>query len=107
MDLAPTGFMLIQRQVFLKMIEAYPQSKITKMLDIKPNVLEWMYDFFPVYVDDGVLLSEDYGFCRRWRALGRRVWADPDVELYHIGRKAYYGRLRDLMQPVPSVPAAA
>ena len=48
-DLSATGFMLIWREVFLKMIEAYPQSRIKIMANVEPHILAWIHDFFPCF----------------------------------------------------------
>ena len=46
----------------------------------------------PIEVDEnGDLLSEDWGFCRRWRQIGGKVWADPSIKLVHYGEHAYRG----------------
>ena len=59
---------------------------------------QFLYDFFGMFVWDGVLLNEDVAFCRRWRDLGGQIWCDPDIDLHHHGSKVYTGRLRDTMQ---------
>lgn len=43
--------------------------------------------------DGGIYYSEDYTFCRRWRALGEKVWIDPQLTLHHTGEKMYSGKL--------------
>jgi hypothetical protein len=41
--------------------------------------------------DTGDYLSEDYTFCRRWRALGGEVWLDTRSKLMHIGPREFAG----------------
>jgi hypothetical protein len=36
-------------------------------------------------------LSEDYAFCRRWRALGGEIWVDLRARLEHVGTHRYRG----------------
>ena len=36
-------------------------------------------------------MPEGGGFCRRWRQLGGKVWADPGIQLAHYGAYAYTG----------------
>lgn len=47
----------------------------------------------PSYVDrdDGTRVAEgeDFALCRRWRALGGRIYTDPRIELRHIGESYY------------------
>ncbi len=88
---APTGFLCLKREVFTRLIEAYPENKITAMQGQDGKVLDCLYDFFPARLDDGILWSEDYGFCRLWRAIGGEVWMDPAIKLRHHGHKAYDG----------------
>lgn len=89
---AGTGFMLIRREVFVKLIEAYPDLKYnddTGSLDEKER--EFSYAFFNSYVDPikHRFLSEDYGFCRYWQEIGGKVWTDPGIEMLHLGRFRY------------------
>jgi hypothetical protein len=36
-------------------------------------------------------LSEDWAFCHRWRALGKKVWVDKSVILDHQGTYLFQG----------------
>ena len=83
-DYAGTGFMMIKRQVFEMMEEAYPQTRVEN--DIGPY-----FCHFQVPVHDGVELSEDYDFCRKWRELGGEIWCDPGVRLIHYGLYGFNG----------------
>lgn len=42
--------------------------------------------------DGSTYFSEDYTFCRRWRALGEKVWIDPQLTLHHTGEKTFSGK---------------
>jgi len=100
---AGTGFMLIKREVFLKLIEAYPELKYNDDTGVlKGDERNWSYAFFNSYVDDvsGRFLSEDYGFGRYWQKIGGEVWVDPAIELTHLGRFPYQGRMLDYIQKV-------
>jgi hypothetical protein len=67
-DQAPTGFMCIARRV----LETMPGP-----------------DWFDTLRVAGELLSEDYAFCHRWRALGGQVFVDTRSELSHQGAKVW------------------
>jgi hypothetical protein len=41
--------------------------------------------------DGGDYLSEDYTFCRRWRAIGGEVWLDTRSKLMHVGPREFVG----------------
>lgn len=87
------GFMAIARRVFEVMAEHYPQLRY---VDISPGANPaWnRYRFFDVGTDadTGAYLSEDFAFCRRWRAIGGEVWVDTQSDLAHTGSKTYRGR---------------
>lgn len=89
---AGTGFMLIKREVFIKLIEAYPDLKYNDDTGgLTAEEMNWTYAFFNSYVDPVKhrFLSEDYGFCRYWQEIGGKVWTDPSIEMIHLGRLRY------------------
>jgi hypothetical protein len=92
---AGTGFQLIKRSVFEKMIKAYPETKY-KALHAFPRPSQpsdHLYALFDCMIDpeSGVYLSEDYAFCRRWRAIGGEIWLDLNSQLNHSGSYTYRG----------------
>ena len=92
---AGTGFQLIKRGVFERMIQAYPEMKF-KTLHAFPRVSapsDNLYALFDCMIDPdtGVYLSEDYAFCRRWRAIGGEIWLDLSSQLTHSGSYSYHG----------------
>lgn len=111
---AGTGFMMFSRNVGEKLIEAHPElksefmmfrgSKLSEEEQQRSDCLqEYYYNvFFPMMQDRGDTyphhVTEDYAFCERWRDLGGKIWADPDVALEHIGNKVYRGRLADFIK---------
>lgn len=96
---AGTGFMLIKREVFEQMFAQYPELKYnddTGLLNEEER--KYSYALFNSYVDeDGRFLSEDYGFGRYWQKMGGKVWTDPSIELSHMGRLKYTGKLIDFL----------
>jgi hypothetical protein len=97
---APTGFMVIKRGVFDKLIAAYPNLRYTP--DGPPDNpkahLHWLFFDCMVDTDSGRYLSEDFAFCRRWRDIGGKVWADMHCDLTHLGQHNFRGTLaRSLM----------
>lgn len=92
---AGTGFQLIKRAVFERMIQAYPETKY-KALHAFPRPSQpsdHLYALFDCMIDpeSGVYLSEDYAFCRRWRAIGGEIWLDLNSKLNHTGSYTYRG----------------
>jgi len=95
-----TGFMLIQRSVFEKFTEAYPQSrylpdhKHSEYFNGTREISAW----FDCTIDPDTrrYLSEDYNFCHMIRAIGLKVWACPWINLTHIGTFGFQGNLSAL-----------
>jgi hypothetical protein len=89
------------------MAEAYPETKYrisTQETTDEDN--RWMYNFFDVFVEDGILWSEDYGFSRRWRALGGEIWMDPQIGLNHVGQHVFEGKPQQIYRQLPSARSA-
>jgi len=85
-----TGFMLIARAVFERMIETYG-AEIGFIAD---EAKRQEYDFWSVGVhkfSDGTrrYLSEDWFFCQRWRDIGGRIWGDTKIVAKHVGQAVY------------------
>jgi len=96
---APTGCMLIKRQVFDKMIEKYPHLEINQ-----PNILNGeetktsnMYNFFDTFHDleSKKYYGEDFGFCQKWRDIGGKCYCYINRFITHVGEYQYSGRFRD------------
>ncbi len=92
---AGTGFQLIRRRVFERMITAHPELRFTSVHaragSLPPSAN--LYALFDPIIDPetGAYLSEDYSFCRRWRALGEEIWLDLRSRLTHVGPDAFAG----------------
>jgi len=99
---AGTGFMLIQRSVIEKMIREYPHLKFKDDTgSLSKEEKKWTYAFFNSYVDsDGRFLSEDYGFCRYWQDIDGDVWVDPSIDMLHLGRMKFEGRMMDFLETI-------
>ena len=97
-----TGFMLVQRDVFTKMQEAYP------MIRYRPDHVgqanfdgsRYIHAFFDTVIDtkDSITgggsdryLSEDYMFCQMWRKIGGSIWLCPWMKTDHIGTYHFKG----------------
>lgn len=102
-----TGFMLIKRQVFEKLMPTTPIYK-NDVLDLSGSIEggEEIHEFFKTSIDPETqrLLSEDYHFCREWRQAGGKVYAAPWVTLSHFGSYLFNGHFSQ--QAVPPQEAA-
>lgn len=83
-----TGMMLIKRCVLEEMAEAYPND--TYVI----NDIRYMKYFDCAIIDDQYY-SEDYYFCHRWRAMGKKVYAAYWTKCTHWGLFGYKGDVED------------
>jgi glycosyltransferase involved in cell wall biosynthesis len=88
-DGVPGGFMRLKRSVIEKMIEAYPETKVTYRKG-SPQAKD-VYLLFENMVVDGEPLGEDYAFCERWRRIGGKIFVDPGLPFAHFGRGEWRG----------------
>lgn len=93
-----TGFLAIKRHVLERMIEAFPRSRYrAPQWNGEADRPQWHHNLFDCWIDPTTedLLSEDYAFCARWRAMGGEVWADPYIKLQHHGTACFVGNPMD------------
>ena len=80
-----TGFLLIKRSVFETMIDN-GATKYNDDIGLGSEFDDYQYDFFNCTIDSsGRYLTEDWSFCRKWRELGGKIWADLSIDLGHVG----------------------
>ena len=77
-----TGILLVQRNVFEKMREKFPND-IYNAMDIT------YFRYFDTELKDGIYLSEDYWFCERWRQLEGKIYIYTKFKCRHWGTYAY------------------
>ena len=86
-----TGLMFITRKVFDEMTpncDTYAYSGSDGFMNLDDKVIE----YFKTEIDEiGVLLSEDFYFCRQWQKLGGDVYAAPWVRITHAGEYEFTG----------------
>ena len=104
-----TGFMMIKREVFNKMEEAYP------MIRYKPDHVgqanfdgsRYIHAFFDTVIDtkDSITgggsdryLSEDYMFCQMFRKIGGQIYLCPWMRTEHIGTYHFKGDMPTIAQ---------
>ena len=97
-----TGFMMIKREVFDKMKEAYPEIKYKPDHVGQANFdgTRYIHAYFDTVIDtkDSITgggsdryLSEDYMFCQMWRKLGGQIFLCPWMRTAHIGTYHFQG----------------
>ena len=96
---SPTGCMLIKREVFNKMIKAYPEKSIVQKTVINGKYVDrpHMWNFFDTLHDpeEKTYLGEDFAFCKLWKDLGGKCYALVDAPIVHVGEHTYEGRFSD------------
>ena len=84
-----TGFMMIGRQVFAKLVEHPATIPFINDIGLDPALNKDMKTFFDTDVREGRYYSEDWTFCENWRDLGGKVWVDKRIMLKHTGHYTY------------------
>lgn len=103
-DTMGTGFMMFKRHVYEKLIEAHPETKYVDDVGLGKQFEPFMYSIFDTEIDErGHYLSEDWTFCRRWSALGGKIYAHSKVLLNHSGHYEFAGDLDVLIGKKPPV----
>ena len=86
-DSLPTGFLRIGRTV-LETLASEATTFLPKSDSRSPLPL-----IFERTVHNGVRWGGDYTFCRKWRQMGGRIYAAPEIWLEHTGEHAWQGSL--------------
>jgi len=102
-----TGFMLIKRCVFEKMMVVYPDMKFRPdfigQSDFNPD--RFIHIFFDTMVDTADsatgggtnrYLSEDYSFCQLARKAGFKIHLCPWMKTQHVGTYAFTGNMQTI-----------
>jgi hypothetical protein len=90
---AGTGFLLVSRTAVDRMIAAYPDTRCRHGHVLGSVAAQEVHALFDCFIDPETrfYLSEDYGFCSRWRALGGEIWLDTRALLTHCGMSEFHG----------------
>ena len=90
---SPTGFMMIKRSVFEKMIDKSPDFEIVQdnVINGKNERVEHFYNFFDTLHDPKTktYLGEDFAFCKRWRDIGGKCYCLVNDYITHVGEHQY------------------
>ena len=92
--------MLVKREVLENMIAAHPELHYQDNIGLDPKYDPFKYALFDTEIDPDTkeYLSEDYLFCKRWRAMGGKIFADLSITLTHMGYHSFRGDAT-LLQP--------
>jgi hypothetical protein len=88
------GFMLLKRRVIERMIAAYPETRYANV-HAYSNAAKSLdnYALFDCMIDKETkaYVSEDFGFCQKWRDIGGKIWLDTEGKLTHVGAYNFQG----------------
>lgn len=95
-----TGFMMIQKRVFKKFVEKFPE-KLYKPDHVRTEHFDGsrkICAFFDCVIDpvSKRYLSEDYYFCQKIQELEMKTWLCPWIQLQHVGSYTFGGSLAAL-----------
>ena len=82
-EAVPTGFLRIRRHVLEALAEKAPKF-MSKSGTVMPLIFERTLEGQTRY-------GGDITFCRKWRAMGGKIWLDPEIEMEHGPDTCSYG----------------
>jgi len=99
-----TGFMMIKREVFLRLAEAYPELGYDYAYTNDDHINN--VAFFETAIDPETrdYLPEDYAFCKRWTDIGGEIYADVHSVFTHVGTHEYTGNFTAFLTHLGSSP---
>lgn len=104
-----TGFMMIQRRVFERFIETYPNawyvSDGRERSDKQPGKIPHCFENH--IEPNHRYLTEDFNFCRMVRSMGMKVWVAPWLQLNHLGFYKFLGNPQAICTPAAIAADAA
>lgn len=97
-EYAATGFLLIKKHVFEKILKDNPN--ISYRNEVQGYGMTEFFEFFPVGIDPDTrqYLSEDYYFSKLARKSNFDIWCDGKSKLNHIGSHKHVGDLHKYLQ---------
>lgn len=92
---AGTGFMMLHRSVFEKMLPYVKEYRVSTIKNPDGTLPNKVKEFFALDIvgEDDYFLSEDYFFCNLWKKIGGKVYVDLDISLSHFGSYEYKGNV--------------
>ncbi len=102
------GFLMIKRQAIEQMVTAYPEARYKNVHAFSNAKGDEYYALFECLIDPETktYISEDFGFCQKWRNLGGKIWLDTESRLTHIGSFSFVGAPQPRYQMMPQAAAS-
>ena len=103
-EAGPAGLMLIDRNVFEKIIKNRPDLKIknraNEALVQTDKSHSFYYNFFDFAFEEGYTWGEDVSFCKLARKEGFKLYANIDSMTAHRGEYAWTGKFGDSLKSI-------
>jgi hypothetical protein len=97
------GALLLRREALERLMTHYPELEGRGFgPDAYPKLTHNWGFFNPLENENGVPLSEDLSFSRRWRAAGGEIWADVTSPIAHVGRWPFEGSYLEFLNAFQS-----
>ena len=107
-----TGFLCLTRAALEQLLAAHADTRYDNDVpgyalpaaDHELGPLSF-HELFTTRVDPDTrrYLSEDYALCKRWRALGGKVWVDLRAQLCHVGSHRYQGDVATWLESIGAI----
>jgi len=99
----PAGFMRIKKEALERFANAYSSDYYYDPSACPDNPGRRYINFFRCIVEKEHRYGEDVEFCRRWKAIGGKLWVEPRITFKHCGMTAWTGNYHEflLRQPRP------
>jgi len=86
----PTGFMLVKRKAFVKLLEFKEKHPKFNLDYFQTGEFKQVQGFYIPYINEQKMyLSEDWAFTERLHKAGIQTYMDNLIRLGHIGKKVY------------------
>lgn len=90
----PGGFLRMSRTA-LEKLESVSQQYLNTPMEVDRRRVAIIFERT---LENSIRYSGDYAFCRKWRALGGKVYIDPMMRFSHFGDKEYRGCFGDFLK---------
>lgn len=93
-----TGMLFLTRKVFETLEPTLPKYRNNNVGQTGIAFGDMVTEYFTTFIEDEILLSEDYALCRMWQKAGGDVWSAPWVKITHSGDYNFSGRFPKMLE---------
>ena len=83
-------------EMYDALVQAVEAGELDKAKEVAAQIQEGKTKLGQFWVEDLI-------FCKKWIALGEKIWLDPNVTVEHIGRKSWSGNFMQHLQKYAKV----